>query len=315
MKTSKRMQLLTGLLLFGLFILSQTVRAQTDSLYSAAYGEKDNPVIVFLHGGPGYNSYSFEASAAPVLTEKGYRVIVFDQRGSGRSSEVKGEYTFEEAFGDLNAIYKKYGIEKATLIGHSWGGTLGIMYAAEYPGKTENLILTDSPLSYQMTYKTILKRCRKIYANDSSQLKFIEKLAEMDSTSLPYSSYCFMQAMKCGFYKPEKPTEEAKQLYAQLKEGENAGLNGKMTIEPVSGYYKNEQYTTLNLSEKLKAVVEKTPVYGIYGKDDGLFDREHFDALQSIIGKENFTIVDRASHSVFIDRREKFVELMEKYME
>jgi proline iminopeptidase len=147
-----------------------------DAIYSKAYGDQKNPAIIFLHGGPGYNSVSFEYSTANVLADKGFYVVVFDQRGCGRSKvDSTSKFTLQEAYDDLNNIYKKFKLKTATLIGHSWGGTLGIMFANTYPEKVKNLILTGSPLSYQRTFKGILAECKnRLAKKDSSRIKYIE---------------------------------------------------------------------------------------------------------------------------------------------
>ncbi len=299
-------------ILFPLCLCFAALYGQPD-IYSRAYGSPEDPPVLFLHGGPGYNSFSFEQAMADSLVQQGYYFITFDQRGCGRSSEVKNpEYTFEEAFTDLDNIYLKYGIEKAALIGHSWGGTLGIKYTRSHPDKVTTLILTDSPLSYQQSFKTIIRRCKKIYSEkgSSQQLKYLQALEKMDTTSLNYSGFCFMHAMGSGLYNASDPSPERTALMKKAGAHEQAGLLQNMTRSPVSGFYKNEHYTTLDLGDDLRKIKDKTPVFGIYGEDDGLFDQEHFNRFRSIIGAGNFYIVQNAGHSVFIDQQPRFLDLL-----
>lgn len=61
-----------------LLFISQLANAQ--SIYSKDYSNKNNPAIIFIHGGPSGNSNLFEATTAQKLTEKGYYVIVYDRR-------------------------------------------------------------------------------------------------------------------------------------------------------------------------------------------------------------------------------------------
>lgn len=109
-------------LLILAFLVSSNLWSQ--SLYIKAFGnEKDRPVI-FLHGGPGYNSANFEATTAKNLADNGYFVIVYDRRGEGRSADMTAKFTFKETFEDPEDLYKRYDLEKATLIGHSFGGII-----------------------------------------------------------------------------------------------------------------------------------------------------------------------------------------------
>jgi proline iminopeptidase len=302
------------LTLFSLLIAQ--ISFGQNEFYSKAYGSSENQAIIFLHGGPGYNAFSFEFSTAQKLADNGFYVIVYDQRGCGRTkSDTNSRYTFKEAFADLNSIYKKYNVKTATLIGHSFGGTLGILFSKNFPEKVENLILVGSPLSYQLTFKGIISKCKKIYTDTKSpQLKYIEMLEKMDTTSLEYSSYCFMHAINCGFYKPKNSTQESKIINDTLKKSTSISYLSNMTREPVSGFYQNEHYTTLNLSADLTDLKKKLKVFGIYGQEDGLFDDIHLTLLKSTIGAENFTLVAESSHNVFIDQQTTFIDLLKKHI-
>jgi proline iminopeptidase len=298
-----------------LFVLFWQISFGQDNFYAKEYGDSNNPTIIFLHGGPGYNAFSFEFSTAQKLADNEFYVIVYDQRGCGRTKpDTNSLYTFNEAFEDLNSIYKKYNVKTATIIGHSFGGTVGILFSKKYPEKVKNLILVGSPLSYQMTFKNIISRCKKIYSENSSpQLQYIEMLEKMDTTSLEYSSYCFMHAMPNGFYRAKNPSAKSKSINDSLKSNSMANYLSNMTREPVSGFFENEHYTTLNLSSNLTEVKDKIKVFGIYGQEDGLFDTEQIALLQSIIGTDRFTLVENASHSVFIDQQDVFISLIKKY--
>lgn len=304
----------TGLLLLLFFAVVQSAFGQ---MYSKAFGEKGNPAIIFLHGGPGYNSFTFEASTAERVSKEGYYVIVFDQRGSGRSDSMSdSKYTFEEATTDVNNIYEEYEIEKAVLIGHSWGGTLGLVFAERYPSKVNSLILVGAPMSYPQTFKAILKNAKAAYVKDEKQqqLNYLKMLEKMDTTSIIYANYCFMHAMASGLYSTEHPAANAGDIKNKMKQSEDIRQASYMTQAPVKGFYDNEHYTILVLYKRLKDLTAKVPVYGIYGSDDGLFDSIQLQAISDAIGKPNFTIVKNASHSVFIDQQEEFIEKLKRYL-
>jgi proline iminopeptidase len=110
----------------------------------AGHGAKGAPPLLFLHGGPGYNSYSFEAQAGPAL-EKKLQVIYLDQRGSGRSERPwRGEYSIAALVDDIEALRKTLGVDKLALMGHSFGGTLALEYAAAYPQHVSKVVLVSA---------------------------------------------------------------------------------------------------------------------------------------------------------------------------
>ena len=200
-------------------IILATIEVSSQTIYSKSFGDSSNEPLIYLHGGPGYNSIGFEISTAKILAESGFYVIVYDRRGEGRSPDKNTKFTFQETYEDLDAIYKKYNLENATLIGHSFGGVIGTLYAEKYPEKIQSLVLVAAPLSIQETLSTIIKTSKSIYEKkkDSTNLKYIGMLEKIDKNSLEYSSYSFGHAMQNGFYTPKKTSEEALAIYSKLK--------------------------------------------------------------------------------------------------
>jgi proline iminopeptidase len=104
---------------------------------------RNTPPVLFLHGGPGYNSYSFAAIEGPLL-ERSLRVIYLDQRGSGRSERPwTRDYKLQTLVEDVEALRKTLGVAKLAIIGHSFGGTLALEYAAAHPDRVSKLVLVD----------------------------------------------------------------------------------------------------------------------------------------------------------------------------
>jgi proline iminopeptidase len=295
-----------------LFLAFAGSASAADSLYSRAYGKAKDPAVVFLHGGPGYNAVSFELSSAQRLADSGFYVIVFDQRGCGRSAKLKGKYTLDEACDDLLSLYQKYGVTRASLIGHSWGGTLGIFFAERYPELVDKLILTGSPLSYQRGFKTMLAKALLYYStHDTNKYQMVKALERADTTSLMYASILFQHAGNIGLYKPSVIDPEAALLKERLKQDTLWKFARDMTQAPVMGFYKTLRYTTLDLTNDLKSVKQRTPIRIIYGDEDGLFDQDHLNALSYTAGTP-VQILKNASHNVFLDQPTAFMSVLTK---
>lgn len=295
-------------------IISVTFPSKASELYTAMYGDSTKPAIIFFHGGPGFNSTTFEFTTAQALADKGFYVIIYDQRGSGRSRDVSpAEYTFEECNADINYIYKKYNLTKATLMGHSWGGAVAIKYAFAHSDKVQNIILIGSPLSYQQTLMAIANKCKKIYALKTSEQEYLEIFNQMDTTSLDYALYCLKHAVKLnvGFYSVKDPTESAQMIWGKyigkLIQQDDSNLSEENS-DPINGFYKNEHWTTLDLSPQLIELHKKMNIYGMYGAEDGLFESRQLDQLKSIIGTENFFLFENSAHSVFCDQQDLFLK-------
>lgn len=101
--------------------------------------------IVFLSGGPGLEVSTFTPAAA--FFPAGYRFIFLEQRGTGRSIPAKmtaENFTLAGMVEDIEALRQHLKQERLLIAGHSWGGMLGMAYAAAHPDRIDRLILIGS---------------------------------------------------------------------------------------------------------------------------------------------------------------------------
>lgn len=109
-------------------------------IYVEECGNPDGIPVVVLHGGPGGGcSPGMRRFFHPEI----YRVILFDQRGCGRSkphASVENNTTWD-LVADIERIREELGIEKWIVFGGSWGATLSLVYAQTHPSRVTNLVL------------------------------------------------------------------------------------------------------------------------------------------------------------------------------
>lgn len=108
------------------------------------FGKGDN-VVFLANGGPGLPcDYLREAHSC--LIDHGYRVIAFDQLGTGQSSRPTDPalWTIERYVEETETVRRALGLGKVHFLGHSWGGWLAIDYALTYPEAIRTLILEDT---------------------------------------------------------------------------------------------------------------------------------------------------------------------------
>jgi proline iminopeptidase len=304
-------------LCFALF--SATAFAATvDGLYAAAYGQPTNPSILFLHGGPGYNSFSFEFSNAEALAARGYYVVVFDQRGCGRSERApESDFTFANAVKDVRSVVNYFHLKNPFIIGHSYGGTLAIKYAQTYPNDFRSILLADAPMNQPAMVANILDRCERFYADnsDSSDLELITQMREYVFGSgtyhidPEYGGYVFLHALQCGLYIPRHPGPQRARLLQQLARNPKASLQGDSQGVPFASLIKNEGWLTKNLLPEASAIKNKIAV--IVGADDGLFGDDQRTEFQTVFG-DKALVVPNASHNIFVDQQDVFLNFVEK---
>jgi proline iminopeptidase len=118
-------------------------RLEVDPIHSLYWEECGNPKgipVVFLHGGPGGGCSS---TSRRFFDPARFRIVLFDQRGAGRSTpngEVRNNTT-AHLIADMEALRKLRGLEAWHLFGGSWGSTLALAYAQEFPSVCRSLTL------------------------------------------------------------------------------------------------------------------------------------------------------------------------------
>lgn len=115
------------------------------ALHVEAFGDPQRPVVIVLHGGPGDDSRSMLALKA--LADE-YRVVFFDQRGTGLSERVDAaRLTLDAQYGDLDAVVAQQAPGgRVHLVGHSWGAMLAAGWAARHPERVGGLVLAEPGL-------------------------------------------------------------------------------------------------------------------------------------------------------------------------
>ena len=152
---------------------------------------------VILFHGKNFNGYYWK-DVIKALTEKGYRVIVPDQVGWGRSDKPDLHYSFQMLADNNRKLLDSLKIKSVIVIGHSMGGMLATRFALMYPEMVEKLVL-ENPIGLE-DYKTFVpyKPLDSLFANESKAT---------------YESYKKYQQ---GYY-PEWKTEYEQYVKAQAE--------------------------------------------------------------------------------------------------
>src|SRR6476660_9301756 len=110
------------------------------TLYYEQCGNPEGKPVVLLHGGPGAGC---SAKMRRFHDPAKYRILLFDQRGSGRSTPHADlvDNTTWHLVADTEALRAKLGIERWQVFGGSWGSTLALAYAQKHPGRVTELVL------------------------------------------------------------------------------------------------------------------------------------------------------------------------------
>lgn len=119
------------------------ITSDSESIYFTRIG--NGPKVILLYGGPGYAVSAMRPWADSLSNE--FECILYDQRGTGLSSNIKIDSTrinLLRALKDIEELRVYLGEDKLTICGISWGGMLAQAYASYYPENTKKIVLVST---------------------------------------------------------------------------------------------------------------------------------------------------------------------------
>ncbi|MFB9079525.1 alpha/beta fold hydrolase [Flavobacterium procerum] len=259
--------------------------AQNVRLYVKDYG-KGKPVIL-IHGWPLSNEmweYQIE-----FLVQNNFRVIAYDRRGFGKSSQPWNGYDFDTLTDDLSEIIEQLQLEEATLVGFSMGGGEVVRYFSRHHGKgVAKAVLVSSIIPF------LLK------TEDNPDGRPVEK-SESTAASINEDRIGFLDNFGKIFF--------------------GVNIINKPLSTPLLEYYRNlcsvaspratlqcaASLNTTDFRDELSSI--KVPTLIIHGDDDKIVPMELTSKKASeSIANNTYIVYEGAPHGLFYTEREKLNE-------
>ncbi len=212
-------------------------------IHYAALGDKKNPLVVMIHGFPDF-WYSWRDQMDAL--SKDYYCVAIDQRGYNLSDKPKGveNYDMRLLVGDVAAVVKHLGREKAIIIGHDWGGIVSWTTAMFMPQMVEKLIILNLPHP---------RGLNRELANNPAQQKNSQYARNFQQPD----AHTKLTAEGLAFWVKDP---EAKKKYIEAFK--------RSDFEAMLNYYKRNYPREPYTEDKSPIVKVKMPVLMIHGLDD-----------------------------------------------
>lgn len=263
------------------------------------HGKGGAPVLL-LAGGPGFSGSYLEAMARRL--EGGNLVVVPDQRGTGDSvaTDAASTGSLSRLVADLELVRTRLGVEKIALVGHSWGGTLAMMYASEHPERVARLVLV-APGGPHSGYVP------RWFANVRSRLG----PSELDAMA-------FWSAPERFSKDPGRAVRELNRAMAPAMFFDRGQLWHVMADTLTEKAY-NPQVTLdlqaslagYDLREGLSRLAAPTLV--LYGRQDPLGEQTAFEVREAIRGSR-LAFLEECGHWPFLEQSDKFYAEVEPFL-
>jgi pimeloyl-ACP methyl ester carboxylesterase len=285
-----------------------------------------NPVLLFLHGGPGTSELGLLRKYNMTILEQYFTVVVWDQRGAGKSyasiNPVSG-MNIEQFVSDTHELTimlcKRFNQKQISLVGHSWGSALGVLTVKKYPelyfayigiGQVVNM-REGERISYEWTLTQAVKADDKIS---------VKKLKEMGSP--PYSgdwqSKVITQRRILGKYGGEVYGNSRGGFFitigSLLKATEYSWIDRINFFRGIFASMRLIWPQLLNVDLMVQASELKVPVYFLEGKHDyeapSLLAEQYYETLKAP-GKKLIWF-ENSAHFLNAEEVDKFNEFFIK---
>jgi proline iminopeptidase len=271
-------------------------------IYFEQCGNKNGKLILFLHGGPGSN---IKPSHRQFFDPKVYRIILFDQRGAGKSkpfAELKNNTTWD-LVKDIEKLRKHLNIDKWVVFGGSWGSTLSLVYAINYPTRVKGLILRGIFLVRKLELDWFFKSgANLIYPDEWEKVVNIIPLKERNNLIKAYLKRLTSNnkntkekaAIRWSSYEAKLASVEVDEdFYKDFTKIKHA-----IAVSTIEAYYfynkaffKSNNYILDNINK-----IKNIPTIIIHGRYDMVCPVKNAIDLNNKLKKSKLVIVPKAGH-------------------
>lgn len=279
----------------------------------------NNPVLLYLHGGPGEitGPLFFQAYAGPML-EKRFIVGYLHQRGTCRSPSVPPDgLTVGNFVKDVDCVVtflkKEFGKEKIFLVGHSFGGILGYLYLLEHGADIEKFVSAGGAFSTisieENGYRSVMDLAEK--AGDAPAIAKLEALG-----APPYRTFQEGMVWRTLGVTLLARANQSPIDYSQMSKV--VAATGPAKIGEWMGKSQalaNAMWTelaTINLEDQVHAI--RTPALFMTGAKDLFVPFRILEkGYQNYGGEKERCVLEKSNHNMFVDEPDLFVAKVTEY--
>jgi len=276
------------------------VSIDSTKMYYSIIGSGDT--LVVLHGGPGL-SHKYLKPQLDSLLSSNFTLLYYDQRGSGWSEGLKDtlKLNMQTYITDLDQIRSYFKLSELNLVGHSFGGLLGMYYGITYPDKLNSLVLIDTDAaSYELRTPYQIKTINARLTEE--QNNYLDSIYESDA----YTNYDVTTYEK--YYKTFLTT-----YFANPKDTSNLKLGfDSISVKKIDVTNKlvRKDLGTYDIHDLLRVIT--CPTLILQGTES-VFSVEGAEAINNELVNSELHLFGDCGHFEYIEAPDKFKQLIEEF--
>jgi len=277
-------------------VSAKFVKTPSSSIYIDVQGDSDGIPLIVINGGPGSDHLHLKFSG--VWEDLGSKrpIIFYDQRGTGQSSPVKegDSCTLVDQLSDLEAIRNHLNFKQVDLLGHSWGGFLGMAYTAWHPSHVRRLILVgsaaprlqDTVFLFEHAYPETIERQK----DEEFGIEMGDDQAIQRSMKEYFSMLFVSTEMRDSFLEKVDPKTFNRKVNVTLWNDAQ-----KFDLTPEISKFKQQ---TLVITGRFDMNIATSVAYGIH----------------KAIPSSKFVVFEHSGHMPFFEEQDAFVRVVNEFL-
>src|SRR5262245_43625415 len=279
----------------------QLIDVVATQLYAVEVGDPGAYPIVVLHGGPGLDHHEFADYLDP-LADRGYRLILVDQRASGRSPHCDPlTWTLETMAEDVVSIARTMGLDRYAVLGHSYGAFVALQNAVDFPNMASQTIVSSGVPSakYLADVEKNLERFEPEHLRaqvaasweKESSVQTAEEFAQLMTEQWPFH-----------FADPEDP---------RIAEYDRKTAGSVLSPE-VLQQFASADYGGIEVEDRLGEVSQ--PVLVLAGRHDRVCSVKAAEATAKGIPGAELVIFERSAHMTFVEEHDAYLAAVDGFL-
>ena len=253
---------------------------------------------VCLHGGPGTDASGLARTLAPLAGELGLRLIFYDHRGHGRSQWVPVEQcTQDRLVSDVEGVRRALGLGPVHVLGISWGGFLGLMYAARHPSSIRTLAVVGASAS-----RDFMRRAEENARRRGTAEQWAAYRALWDGSLADDASFrrAFDTIRPLYFFDPARAVENS---------AARADIRYRLAVRQ---FIIEHEYATYDCRAELARIA--CPTLVMVGRHDWICPMDQGEEIARLVPGAELAVFEQSGHSPQIEERAAFTRRLATFL-